>query len=121
MRIGIPVRVENDLRERTLAADPVDDFHSAVAATWRDFDFAHRGGESNRAAQSRITSILVKILKGCRGQRVVVGTHGNVLALYLNHLDPTVGIDFWASLKMPDAWVVSDPLAARPTYRRLDF
>jgi 2,3-bisphosphoglycerate-dependent phosphoglycerate mutase len=64
MRIGIPVRVENDLRERTLAADPVDDFPSAVAATWRDFDFAHRGGESNRAAQSRITSIIVKILRG---------------------------------------------------------
>jgi hypothetical protein len=49
-----------------------------------------------------------------------MGTHGNVLALYLNSLDPTVGIEFWARLKMPDAWVVSDPLGMRPTYGRVD-
>lgn len=118
---GVPVRIDDDLRERTLAATRVDDFQAAVAATWHDFDFVHPGGESNRAAQKRVVAAVSRILGQCRGGRVVVATHGNVLALYLNSLDSSVGLDFWADLKMPDAFVLLDPMAAAPRYERVTF
>ena len=32
----------------------------------------------------------------------MLGTHGTLLALILQQLDPAVGFDFWESLTMPD-------------------
>ena len=52
-RIHLPINELGGLRERQLAAGPVDDFDAAVEATWRDPSFSHPGGETNAAAQGR--------------------------------------------------------------------
>ena len=38
------------------------------------------------------------------GQQIVIGTHGNLLALILQRYDPSVGFTFWSKLAMPDAY-----------------
>ena len=37
-------------------------------------------------------------------ERVVLATHGNLLALVLQHYDPAIGYPFWRSLTMPDIY-----------------
>jgi len=38
------------------------------------------------------------------GSHVVVATHGNLLTLILNALDPTFGYEFWRRLSFPDIY-----------------
>jgi 2,3-bisphosphoglycerate-dependent phosphoglycerate mutase len=115
----MPIRVEDGLKERRLAAARVDDFPAAVAATWADFDFAHPGGESNLVAQARVVAAIQRIVRATHGGRVVVATHGNALALYLNSLDREVGYAFWAGPGLPNAFVVAIGAGRRQAYQRL--
>jgi 2,3-bisphosphoglycerate-dependent phosphoglycerate mutase len=86
----LPVRVVDDLRERMLSGEPVDDFDAAVRAVWDDAHFAWPGGESNRAAQRRGVASVEAIVAAHPGECVVIGTHGNLLALILQHYDPAL-------------------------------
>ena len=103
-RLGLPVHVAPELAERVLSAKPVDDFEGAVRATWDDFSFAHPGGESNDVAQQRGVRLVERLIARHPGEHVVLGTHGNLLALVLNHYDPALGYAFWRSLTMPDVY-----------------
>jgi 2,3-bisphosphoglycerate-dependent phosphoglycerate mutase len=116
-RLGLPIFVEPDLRERQLGS-PATGFEQAVEATWRDPLFAYPGGESNAAAQQRGVVVVYRLLQHA-GTHWVLATHGNLLALVLQHFDPTVGFPFWQSLTMPDIYrlTLSDP--GSPAIERL--
>ena len=104
-RLGMPLRFEPDLRERTLGRFPADlDFLGAVRQTWADPDFTHPGGEPNAAAQRRGVAVVQRLLARHPGQQIVVATHGNLLALILQHFDPGVDYAFWQALTMPDVY-----------------
>jgi 2,3-bisphosphoglycerate-dependent phosphoglycerate mutase len=105
-RLGLPILIEPDLRERQLGDGPVTDFEQAVEATWSDPLFAYPGGESNAAAQQRGVAVVYRLLKDPGAHRVLA-THGNLLALLLQHFDPAVGFPFWRSLTMPDIYRLS--------------
>ena len=104
VRLGLPVQVVPDLCERKLCDGAVDDFFGAVEATWRDPAFAHPGGESNFAAQRRGVAVVYRLQGRHPAGHVVLGTHGNLLALVLQHFDPRVDFAFWRSLTMPDVY-----------------
>lgn len=40
-------------------------------------------------------------------EHVVLATHGNLLALILQHYDPALGYAFWQALTMPDVYRLS--------------
>lgn len=101
---GLSIRIVDDLRERELSGEPVDDFLAAVRATWNDPALAWPGGESNRAAQLRGVTALERIVASHPGETIVIGTHGNLLALILQRYDPSIGFAFWRELAMPDAY-----------------
>jgi 2,3-bisphosphoglycerate-dependent phosphoglycerate mutase len=103
-RLGLPVHAVPDLRERKLCAGAVDDFFAAVRATWADPSFAHPGGESNAAAQRRGVAVIQGLMERHPTGHVVLGTHGNLLALVLQHFDAGVDFAFWRSLTMPDVY-----------------
>lgn len=46
----------------------------------------------------------MQVLKKYPNQNIVIGTHGNLLALILNALDKSYGFDFWKQLDMPDIY-----------------
>lgn len=100
-RCGLAIRQEPDLRERELSSQPLPDFDEAVRATWTSFDFAHPGGETNRAAQQRAVMVLRRLARN-HDAPLIVGTHGNLLALVLAAIDPAIGFDFWRALSFPD-------------------
>jgi 2,3-bisphosphoglycerate-dependent phosphoglycerate mutase len=102
MQTGLPIQPEDGLRERRLMDVETADFRAAVKRTWDEPDFAFPGGESNATAQRRGLEVVRRILMQHPDGEVVLGTHGNLLALILQQFDPAVGFDFWESLTMPD-------------------
>jgi 2,3-bisphosphoglycerate-dependent phosphoglycerate mutase len=107
--MGMSIQVVEDLRERTLSEIPVDDWRAALERSWDDFTFACPRGESSAVAQQRAVSVF-KDLAGRHPQgAIVLATHGNLLALLMNHYDPSVGFDHWNALSSPDIyWVDVD-------------
>ncbi len=118
-RLSLPIKVLPDLRERRLSGKPVEDFDKAVAVTWRDFTFAHPGGESNAEAQRRVVAVVERLRQQHAGEHMVLSTHGNLLALLLRHFDPSIGFEFWRSLTMPDIYRLSISGMGGAVIRRL--
>ena len=103
-RAGLRIHEVYDLRERCLAEGRVVDFHRAVEATWKDFHFAHPGGETNDAAQMRAVSVFEGLAE--QQPNIVLATHGNLLALLLNSFDSSYDFAFWKSMSFPDIYRV---------------
>jgi len=129
-RLALPIILEPDLRERRLTAPVLpggifhgeEAFRGAVLATWEAPHFAHPGGESNAAAQARGVAVLQRLRRDHNDGPIVMSTHGNLLTLILNHYDPSIGFDFWATLRMPDVVVLTiddqnQPIICRPEWR----
>lgn len=93
-------------RERILGNWKAASFDEAVHMTWTDFQFAHHGGETNQMAQARAIDALKDLLSSPFYRRLAISTHGNLMALILNHYDPDVSYEFWTRLTMPDIYRV---------------
>ena len=108
-----------DLRERTLSEVPVDDWRAVLKRSWEDFSFACPGGESSAVAQMRAVSACHD-LAGRHSQGVIVlATHGNLLALLMNHYDPSVGFDRWNALSSPDIYRVNPDASTEVQFERM--
>lgn len=108
LETGIAMEFDDRLCERRLSNAVLSNFMDAVRKTWQDFDFAHPGGETNRQGQNRVISLLKELQFETDDEHVVLSTHGNLLALILNHFDSSYGFNFWHSLTMPDIYKI-DP------------
>lgn len=101
-----PVHEAPGLRERKLSGTPVDDFFAAVRQTWDDPTTAHPGGETNAAAQRRGVAVVQRLRAQHPAAHIALATHGNLLALVLQHYDPDVDYEFWRALTMPDIYTL---------------
>ena len=111
--------VVDDLRERELVVAPGADFEAVVQAAWLSPMTAASGCESNDVAQARGLAAIRRIISEQSGLRVVVVTHGNLLALVLNGFKSTFGFDFWRSMTFPDAYELRFQRAALVNVRRI--
>lgn len=98
------IEIIDSFKERILSVHPVADFNEAMLQVWFDFDFSLPSGESNRNAQARGVQATKEILQKYEGQKVVIGTHGNIMVLIMNYFDPTYDYHFWEQLQMPDIY-----------------
>jgi 2,3-bisphosphoglycerate-dependent phosphoglycerate mutase len=105
-RLGIRPAVVPNLRERELPTVPPAEFEALVRQAWRSPDEPPGGGESNVQAQVRGLAVVQTVLTRHAGRQVVLATHGNLLALVLNALDPKCGYEFWRQLSFPDIYQV---------------
>lgn len=100
----LEIEIFEDLKERTLTAKPAEDFTKAITKVWEEPNFAWEGGESNIEAQARGVGVIRQLLKKYEGKNVVVGTHGNIMVLIMNHFDKQYDFSFWRGLDMPDIY-----------------
>jgi 2,3-bisphosphoglycerate-dependent phosphoglycerate mutase len=98
---GLHVETVDDLRERLLSTEPLDDWYAEVRRSWDDFGHALPGGESSRTAQARAERVLAGLAARHPGQTIVAASHGNLIALALNARDEAVGFEFWDAMEMP--------------------
>lgn len=117
-RLGLPVDIEPDLRERRLCDEIVDDVQHRIERVWTDFTFAFPNGESSATAQDRVRRAVDRIAREAGGRPVALSSHGNALALFLRTLDPDVDFGFWSRMSKPDVYAVGEGADGRP-FRRL--
>jgi 2,3-bisphosphoglycerate-dependent phosphoglycerate mutase len=98
------IDIYEDMKERQLSGEPVEDFSQAILKVWTEPEFSLPGGESNREAQKRGIHSFLGILEKYEGKNVAIGTHGNIMVLIMNHFDQQYDIEFWKKLEMPDIY-----------------
>jgi len=101
---GFEIVIEEDLKERNIGEFSPTSFIEAKRQVYDNFSFTFPQGESSIDAQSRAVNILSKILGSYTGQRIVIGTHGDIMTLMINFFDKSYGFDFWQSTSMPDVY-----------------
>lgn len=104
---GLEIVIEEDFRERKLAAASVENFDETMEKLWEDFDFSLEGGESNNKAMERGITALNKVIKRYNGKNIVIGTHGNIMVLMMNYFDSKYNFEFWKELNMPDIYCLN--------------
>jgi len=101
-RRGMRVQLLDDLRERRHDVGQHDDWRVTLERAWTDTDYALPGGESSRDAQRRAIGILDLLrVRHSDGGRLVLGSHGNLISLMLQALEPGVGFDFHMAMPTP--------------------
>lgn len=98
----VDVEVHDDLRERYIVDKLVDNFSEIWKKSWDDFHFSLPGCESSHQAQQRFSNAIELIVKKHRGSTLGISTHGNVLGLFLNHINPIFHIEEAETIRNPD-------------------
>ena len=102
VRRGLKVQLLTDLRERRLSRTPLDDWRSTLEQAWTDADFAPPGGETGRDAQRRgVATLDLMRSRHPDGGRIVLGSHGNLISLILQALEPGVDSAFHIAMPTP--------------------
>jgi 2,3-bisphosphoglycerate-dependent phosphoglycerate mutase len=106
-RLGAEISLVDDLRERLLSLRALPDWPEQLQLSWRDFGYALEDGESSAEAQHRVTEVLATLRRRHPGMRIVVASHGNLIALALHAIVPDqIDFDFWAAMPTPAVYVL---------------
>ncbi|MDN7246887.1 histidine phosphatase family protein [Planococcus shenhongbingii] len=105
--INLEIELLDGFRERLLSSEPAAEFQSAILKAWEDEQFAFEGGESNQAARARGVKEVLEILQHYEGERIAIGTHGNIMVLIMSYFDSRYGFQFWQQLGMPAVYCLS--------------
>jgi 2,3-bisphosphoglycerate-dependent phosphoglycerate mutase len=99
---GLEVHQLVDLRERRLSVELHDGWRETLERAWADPDFAMPGAESGRDAQRRAIGALDLLrMRHPDGGRLVIGSHGNLISLLLQALEPEVDCAFHLAMPTP--------------------
>ncbi len=102
VRRGLKVQLLTDLRERRLSRTPLNDWRSTLEQAWTDADFAPPRGETGRDALRRgVATLDLMRSRHPDGGRIVLGSHGNLISLMLQALEPGVDSAFHIAMPTP--------------------
>jgi 2,3-bisphosphoglycerate-dependent phosphoglycerate mutase len=99
---GLTVTLDEDLRERHLAAGWIGDFRELWHRSWEDFAYALEGGETSWACRARVAAAVEAIVARHPGETIGLGSHGNAIALFLNYVDPAFGMVEASRVRTPE-------------------
>lgn len=97
-----------DLKERSIKDEKETDswevLEEAIRRSFEDKDFALDGGETTRQVQQRAVPVIERLLEEHQGKNIVIGTHGNIMTIIMNHYDDWYGYAFWRQTSKPDIY-----------------
>jgi len=117
-RAGLELHVDERLVERRLSPEPIDGWRDVVARSFVDPDFAVPGGESAREVLARGWAALESILEAGHSLPAVA-SHGQLISLVLQRIDPSFGFADWQALSNPDVHLIERDERGRYSFRRL--
>ncbi|VTS12436.1 histidine phosphatase family protein [Streptococcus pseudoporcinus] len=97
----------NDLRERKLSDEWIEDFDAVAKKQWEAFNFKLPNGESLKEVQERNIKVLHHIISESENQTVVIGTHGTALSTLINAYEPGFGFEEFNAIKPIFPWLVT--------------
>lgn len=118
-RVGIPVTILDDLRERVLSPSPLPDWLDHIARSFDDHDYKLPGGESLREVRVRALHAMETIANAGHGL-AAIASHGNLIASVLNGIDQEFGFHQWRALKNPELFELTLQNGRPGAYARLD-
>ncbi|MBH5317644.1 histidine phosphatase family protein [Paenibacillus sp. GSMTC-2017] len=98
------IRIEEDLRERAIGDFSPLLFNDAKYNIYSDKLLAFPNGESSVTAQERGVHVIERLLNDYKNQKIVIGTHGDIMTLILNYYDIRFDFNFWQTTSMPDIY-----------------
>ncbi|WP_318240746.1 histidine phosphatase family protein [Sporosarcina gallistercoris] len=104
-QLNVEIEMNSQLEERVLSSESLSDWMEKLRETFDDRSLKFEGGESSEDAASRIVEVVESALKS-EYEHTVVVTHGNLLALLLNHYDKQFSFDEWKNLSNPDVYLL---------------
>ncbi|WP_088050397.1 histidine phosphatase family protein [Virgibacillus dakarensis] len=106
-QINSRIEVNENLRERILSEEPIDDWLDVLEQSFIDLDFALPGGESGNDCIRRANSVLESLYSNNALSNIIIVSHGNLITLLLKYYDNTFGFDHWKRLRNPDVFVIT--------------
>jgi len=97
--LQLPIRTEYDLRERHLRDGYVENWDTLLQGLWRDLDSHLPNCESGAQCRRRVVRCLDELAHEFAGETLLACSHGNAIALFLSHIDPSVGYDLWKRMR----------------------
>jgi 2,3-bisphosphoglycerate-dependent phosphoglycerate mutase len=104
---GLDLSLEDHLGERVISKVLLPDFGEVWTRSWEDFDFALPGCETSAVAQSRFCNAIQRIVHRDRGSVLGISSHGNVIALFLNHIHKEYSRSHADKIRNPDVFKVT--------------
>lgn len=105
---GKEIIVFENLKERVFSNEehpiPDKELFPLLEKSFSNPNFALTGGESNSVCQNRAMLVLKELLNTYQGQKVVLGTHGNVMTLMMQFFDKQYDLNFLLHTSKPDIY-----------------
>ncbi len=103
IRLGLEIRLLNDLREWHSGLRPEDDWEPHYLHCWNNPHFALPGGETQHDTRARAVAVLDHIRDAYRSTAgtLVLASHGTWITLALDSIGTHVDYSFWRSMPMP--------------------
>ncbi|WP_078395105.1 histidine phosphatase family protein [Shouchella patagoniensis] len=99
-KLNLPIKTDERLKERVLTTEKLMDWESPLKESFLYKDSKLLGGETSNEATQRILAVCNEV--SSTTENTVLVTHGNLLALLLNHYNPAFGFSEWKKLRNPD-------------------
>lgn len=105
-RLGLPIELEPDLRERTVGSW-VEDFPAFARRQWEDFDYRLEQGESLRQVQQRAVPALERLVQCSEGKTIAAGGHRTAISVLLHSFSKGgFGYSDFCRIREKTPWVV---------------
>ncbi len=104
--VNLEIRVMEELRERKVGNEWIEDFYNFSKKQWEDFEYKLQDGESLREVQERNINALRRILEESSEDNIVIGTHGTALCTIMNHYNSDFGYSEFDRIKHIMPWIV---------------
>lgn len=105
-QLNLRVHTDDRLTERVLSSQNLQDWFTKLELTFKDLHVKFEGGESSQEAMDRGVGAIQSILATTTLKSAVV-THGNLMALILQHFEHTNGFETWKALTNPDVFLLT--------------
>ncbi|MGY0691717.1 histidine phosphatase family protein [Virgibacillus sp. FSP13] len=107
-QINTRIEINENLTERILSNEPIDDWLEVLEQSFVDLDFTLPGGESGNDAISRANTVLDTVFADDTASNVIIVSHGNLITLLLKQFDQTFGFEQWKALRNPDVYLICE-------------
>ncbi|MCU6713006.1 histidine phosphatase family protein [Paenibacillus sp. J5C_2022] len=107
-RRKLPIIAYEQLRERAIKGldykAPWEELLAAIERSFTDIQYALDGGESTWSARQRAIPVIQQLLQEHEGGNIVIGTHGNIMAVIMQYFHEDYGYAFWNRTSKPDIY-----------------
>lgn len=105
-RHNLPILLVDDFRERKIDSVWIEDFNAFAMQQWSDFSYKLSDGECLQEVQERNIRALNRVVEQCRGQNIIIGSHGTALSTIINYYDKSFGYSEFQEIKKLMPWIV---------------